>query len=195
MERYKVVLYGSHNTIRELLKKACYQDCDDYYLEDDSHSKSIVNSDKSCTFDLFNTNCIAGGPIEKHRDFDDNWLKQADGFLIIYSVADSSSFLSLERYYDRIVRARTDIDEKGEKKPVLLVACDCSDIYREITREDGFLLARKLGCKFVQIDVEDNVKIDKLFYDLYDRINMKTDQTPNIKKTKKIDKFLKIFRF
>ena len=82
---------------------------------------------------------------EDYINLVDEWIKVADGFLLVYAVNDKESLKVLENKYERIEK-----NNKGNV-PIIVVGnkCDLED-QREITREQGMEFATKIGAKYYE---------------------------------------------
>ncbi|KAL9658494.1 hypothetical protein ABK040_006034 [Willaertia magna] len=78
---------------------------------------------------------------EEYVGLEDNYFRQADGFLLVYSVDCKESFKRVKNLYHKIL-----LIKDRETFPMVLCANKCditSD--RKITSEQGILLAKELG--------------------------------------------------
>src|ERR1700730_13618391 len=193
METYKIILLGTCGNTTKLLQKFCSE------IEfnpdiDNNCDKKIIVENKPCILKLFDINRIAGGTNEEHQDYRDNWLNKADGFLVIYSITSRASFEDI-RYYNEIINLRKEYEEI-ENIPLIIVGNNCSEIIdREVSYEEGYLLAKEMKCKFIEVDTKTNKNIELPFQDIVkikrNKI-MKINQTkPNEKTYKNFIKFVK----
>ncbi len=106
---------------------------------------------------------------ERFKSISHNYIKKANGILLMYSIIDQDS-------YDNIEKWVKDIEENSEKKiPTILIAtkCDLND-KRVIPKENGEQLAQKYGIKFYETSSKENINIEKAFLDLGGQIMEKS---------------------
>eukprot|EP01023_Acetabularia_acetabulum_P008005 TRINITY_DN13489_c1_g1_i2.p2 TRINITY_DN13489_c1_g1~~TRINITY_DN13489_c1_g1_i2.p2 ORF type:complete len:249 (+),score=23.32 TRINITY_DN13489_c1_g1_i2:72-818(+) len=112
----------------------------------------------------------------------DLYMKNGQGFVLVYSIIAQSTFNDLPDLREQILRVK-DCDSV----PMVLVGnkCDLQD-QRVITHEQGESLARKFnGCTFLEASAKTKNNVDQIFHDLIRQIRA-TDNTGGDKpKTKK----------
>ena len=71
----------------------------------------------------------------------DQYMKESQGFILMYSITSRSSFDEIETFYEQVVRVK-DVD----RFPAIIVAnkVDLED-ERQVTKEEGEQLAKRLG--------------------------------------------------
>jgi hypothetical protein len=78
---------------------------------------------------------------------------------LVYSITSRSTFECVERFRDQVIRV------KGTDVPIVLVGNKCDKITeREVSREEGMNMARKLGCEFIECSNKTCVNVDRAFY-------------------------------
>jgi GTPase KRas protein len=91
----------------------------------------------------------------------ENVLRDGEGFLLVYSISDRSTFERIERFQDQIARVKGTIDNV----PIILVGNKCDKITeREVSREEGMNMARRLNCEFIESSVLMCVNVERAFY-------------------------------
>ncbi|RUS18900.1 P-loop containing nucleoside triphosphate hydrolase protein [Endogone sp. FLAS-F59071] len=111
---------------------------------------------------------------EEYPELRDHWIREADGFLLVYSVTSRETFEKLAFYPSIIVRARG-----GVGAPVVLVGNDCDLISeREVAREEGVEMARKFGCDFVECSARTCANIQRPFFKLVRAIREEKQRMP-----------------
>ena len=88
----------------------------------------------------------------------DEWIKVADGFLLVFAINDIESFKVLKDDYNRIVK------NNKEKAPIIVVGNKCElEDQRQITSEQGMEFATKIGAKYYETsyltDFNNNCKV------------------------------------
>ncbi len=98
----------------------------------------------------------------------DLYMKDGQGFVLVYSIIAQSTFSDLQDIRDQIVRVKD-----KEDFPSVLVGnkCDLED-QRVITKTDGQNLAAKFNnCSFFEASAKNSINIKELFYDLVRQMN------------------------
>src|ERR1043165_6440758 len=73
-------------------------------------------------------------------------FRDGEGFLVVYSIANRSTFERVERFRDQITRVKD-----SEDIPMILVGNHCHKITeREVSREEGMNMARRLKSGFIE---------------------------------------------
>jgi GTPase KRas protein len=89
-------------------------------------------------------------------------IQASEGFLIVYNISSRSSFIEAQIFYDQIA-----IIKKSSLPPLVLVGNKSDDILnREISFKEGSVLAKKLGCKFIETSAKQHLNVEKAFSDV-----------------------------
>ncbi|CAG8531742.1 6485_t:CDS:2 [Paraglomus brasilianum] len=103
---------------------------------EDSYRKQVVIDEQPCVLEVLDT---AGQ--EEYTALRDQWIRDGEGFLLVYSISSRSTFERVERFRDQITRVKD-----SESVPLMLVGNKCDKITeREVSREEGQNMAKKLG--------------------------------------------------
>lgn len=114
-------------------------------------------SEKSSCID----NTIHPFPIEEYTALRDQWIRDGQGFLLVYSISSRSTFERVPIYRDQILRVK----DVGSNIPMILVGNMCDKVTeREVSREEGFQMGKKLGCEFIETSAKTCVNIERSFY-------------------------------
>jgi len=162
-----------------------YKYIDDYFsfnyistLGVDFKQKEIIlKNGKNAILRIFDT---AGQ--ERFRSGSVNYIKHADGFILIYDIGNIKSFKSLNDWLETI-------REIGiEKLPVILVGnkCDISDEERKVSIKEGQGKADEFKIPFFETSCKDGINLNEVFEKLIEDILNKGDG--NIKRKDKIFK-------
>jgi GTPase KRas protein len=88
----------------------------------------------------------------------DQWIRDAEGFVLVYSITNWSTFNRIRRYHKLVKRVReastagTAMTTNPHHSPIMLVGYNCQQITeRKVLTQDGFGLADTLGCGFVGV--------------------------------------------
>ena len=102
---------------------------------------------------------------EKYDSLTTSYYKGAKGALIVYDITQKSSFDKIESLLKKLR------DNSNKNVSVILVGnkCDLKD-NREVLKEDGEELAKKLKIKFMEVSAKTGENLDKLFQNLIDEV-------------------------
>ncbi|KAK9766296.1 RAS2 protein [Basidiobolus ranarum] len=155
---YKIVVLGDGGVGKTALT---IQLCLNHFVEtydptiEDSYRKQAVIDDHSCMLEVLDT---AGQ--EEYTALRDQWIRDGEGFLLVYSIASRSTFERIERFRDQIIRVKD-----TEQVAMMLVGNKCDKTNeREVSKEEGLGLARRLGCEFIESSAKTAVNVEKAFY-------------------------------
>jgi GTPase KRas protein len=86
--------------------------------------------------------------------------RDGEGFLLVYSITSRSTFDRIERFRDQIFRVK-DVDNV----PLMLVGNKCDKVTeRDVHREEGYAMAKRLGCDFIETSAKTCVNVERSFY-------------------------------
>ncbi|GBB96683.1 hypothetical protein RclHR1_02810001 [Rhizophagus clarus] len=115
----------------------------------------VVIDDQPCVLEVLDT---AGQ--EEYTALRDQWIRDGEGFLLVYSISSRSTFERVERFRDQITRVKD-----TDNVPLMLVGNKCDKITeREVSREEGMNMARKLNCEFIESSAKTCVNVERAFY-------------------------------
>ncbi|KAH7030132.1 small G-protein Ras2 [Linnemannia elongata] len=165
---YKLVVLGDRGVgktalITQLILN--YFETYDYVIED-SYRKAVVIDDQCCVLDILDMSSQ-----EENTAFRDMYIRDGEGFLLVYSITARSTFDTIRRFYDKIVRVKD-----SEKVPMILVG-NKSDksAEREVTHDEGALMAASLNCGFVETSAKDALNVEQSFYNVVRMIRQARD--------------------
>ncbi|CAH1764592.1 2940_t:CDS:2 [Entrophospora sp. SA101] len=117
-------------------------------------SINAIIEDQPCVVEVLSTS-----GIEEYIGLRDQCIRDADGFLLVYSLISRPTFERIERHKDHIMR----IKDSG-KVPMILVGNKCDKIdKREVLREEGMNMAKALGCDFIETSAKTCVNVERSF--------------------------------
>lgn len=124
---------------------------------EDSYRKQVVIDNLSCLLEILDT---AGQ--EEFTALRDQWIRDCEGFVIIYSIISRGSFEQVSVFKDQVMRVKD-----AEKLPMMLVGnkCDLAD-HRQVSADEGAALAKQIGCQFKEASAKTRVNVEEAFYDL-----------------------------
>ena len=182
MREYKIVVLGSGGVGKSALTvqfvQGIFVEKYDPTIED-SYRKQVEVDGQQGMLEILDT---AG--TEQFTAMRDLYMKNGQGFVLVYSITAQSTFNDLQDLRDQILRAK-DTDDV----PLVLVGnkCDLED-ERVIGKDHGRNLARQFNnCSFLESSAKAEINVNEIFYDLIRQINKKSPEKKP-KKTKKTKK-------
>jgi len=98
---------------------------------------------------------------EEYATLRDQWVREGQAFILVYSIASRATFERLEVFRQAMLKA------KRHKPVFMLVGNKCDKQYeREVSREEGAAMARDFGCRFLETSAKTAQNVEKLFTDL-----------------------------
>jgi len=166
LREYKLVVLGSGGVGKSALTvqfvQGIFVEKYDPTIED-SYRKQVEIDGQQCMLEILDT---AG--TEQFTAMRDLYMKNGQGFVLVYSIIAHSTFNDLPDLRDQILRVK-DKDEV----PMVLVG-NKSDLHdqRVITIEQGDELAKKFGnCAFLEASAKTRTNVDLIFNTLIRQIN------------------------
>ncbi|KAJ8402437.1 hypothetical protein AAFF_G00369260 [Aldrovandia affinis] len=169
MREYKLVVLGSGGVGKSALTvqfvQGIFVEKYDPTIED-SYRKAMEVDGQQCMLEILDT---AG--TEQFTAMRDLYMKNGQGFALVYSITAQSTFNDLQDLREQILRVK-DTDDV----PMILVGnkCDLED-ERVVGKEQGQNLARQWNsCAFLESSAKSKINVNEIFYDLVRQINRKT---------------------
>lgn len=156
---------------------------------EDSYRKAVVIDGQACMLEVLDT---AGQ--EEYTALRDQWVRDGEGFVLVYSISSRSSFKRIQRYHNQIVRVKESTASSPTYPgsplsaspsasrtpfcPVVLVGNNCDRVTeREVSTAEGHALAKEIGCEFLEASVKNCINVEKAFYDVVRMIRRYQAQT------------------
>ncbi|KAH9363843.1 hypothetical protein HPB48_020869 [Haemaphysalis longicornis] len=182
MREYKIVVLGSGGVGKSALTvqfvQGIFVEKYDPTIED-SYRKQVEVDGQQCMLEILDT---AG--TEQFTAMRDLYMKNGQGFVLVYSITAQSTFNDLQDLREQILRVK-DMDDV----PMILVGnkCDLED-ERVVGKDQGANLARSFNnCAFLESSAKAKINVNEIFYDLVRQINRKNpEKKPNTKKKSKL---------
>ncbi|XP_013400396.1 ras-related protein R-Ras2-like [Lingula anatina] len=159
-QSYKLVVVGGGGVGKSALTIQFIQS---YFVTDydptieDSYTKQCMIDDVVARLDILDT---AGQ--EEFSAMREQYMRSGEGFLLIYSVTDKSSFDEIYKFHRQILRVK-DRDEF----PMILVGNKADlEHQRMVSTEDGYELARQLKISYIEASAKIRMNVDESFYEL-----------------------------
>lgn len=146
---------------------------------EDSYRKQVVIDQQSCMLEVLDT---AGQ--EEYTALRDQWIRDGEGFVLVYSITSRNSFSRIQRFYSQIQRVKESSNAGSPTGPSYLTSQMPSNSYggpvpvmlvgnksdkqheREVSSAEGLALAKELGCEFVEASAKNCINVEKAFYDV-----------------------------
>ncbi|KAI8802472.1 small G-protein Ras2 [Cladochytrium replicatum] len=159
MTLYRLVVLGDGGVGKTALT---IQLCLNHFVEtydptiEDSYRKQVVIDDRPCILEVLDT---AGQ--EEYTALRDQWIRDGEGFLLVYSIVARSTFERVEKFREQIERVK----EEERKIPLMLVGnkCDMAS-QREVTAMEGAAMAKRLRCDFIETSAKNCINVENAFY-------------------------------
>lgn len=165
MKEFKVVVLGSGGVGKSALTvqfvTGTFAEKYDPTIEDFYRKEIEVDSTPSI-LEILDT---AG--TEQFASMRDLYIKNGQGFILVYSLVNSQSFHDIRPMREQICRL------KGtDRVPIVLVGNKVDlEQEREVNVEDGKSLARSWGCPFYETSAKNKKNVDNLFAEIVRETN------------------------
>lgn len=128
---------------------------------EDSYRKQIHVDNTPSILEILDT---AGQ--EEYTAMREQWIRDAQGFMLVYSIASRATFEGLRKLVEQIIRVK-ELDIQNI--PLVLVGnkADMTS-HREVSAADAALLARVLGCECIETSAKTRINVETAFYKLVD---------------------------
>lgn len=157
-QTYKLVIVGGGGVGKSAITLQFIQS---YFVTDydptieDSYTKQCVIDDIPAKLDILDT---AGQ--EEFSAMREQYMRSGEGFLLVFSVTERSSFDEIYKFHKQILRVK-DRDEF----PMLMVG-NKVDLPRVVWEEDAQNLARQLKIPYIECSAKNRMNVDNAFYEL-----------------------------
>uniref|UniRef100_A0A087Y4C1 Ras-related protein Rap-1b n=1 Tax=Poecilia formosa TaxID=48698 RepID=A0A087Y4C1_POEFO len=178
MREYKLVVLGSGGVGKSALTvqfvQGIFVEKYDPTIED-SYRKQVEVDGQQCMLEILDT---AG--TEQFTAMRDLYMKNGQGFALVYSITAQSTFNDLQDLREQILRVK----DTEDVVPMILVGNKCDlEVERVVAKESGVGLARQWNsCAFLETSAKSKINVNEIFYDLVRQINRKTPVTGNTRK-------------
>ncbi|KAG9238124.1 ras family-domain-containing protein [Amylocarpus encephaloides] len=153
---------------------------------EDSYRKQVVIDGQSCMLEVLDT---AGQ--EEYTALRDQWIRDGEGFVLVYSISSRSSFSRIGKFHSQIQRVKESSSSSpsypgspissmmpSAPVPIMLVGNKSDRITeREVSTQEGSALARDLGCEFVEASAKNYINVEKAFYDVVRQLRKQRQST------------------
>ncbi|KAK2555937.1 Ras-related protein Rap-2a [Acropora cervicornis] len=164
VKEYKVVVLGSGGVGKSALTvkfvTGTFVEKYDPTIED-FYRKEIDVDNNPSILEILDT---AG--TEQFASMRDLYIKNGQGFLLVYSLLNRQTFMDLRPMRDQILRVKN-----SDSVPIILVG-NKSDMYeeREVSASEAKHLAEEWGCPHVETSAKTNSNVDEMFTEIVRRM-------------------------
>ncbi|KAL0094965.1 small G-protein Ras2 [Phycomyces blakesleeanus] len=173
---YKIVVLGDGGvgktalTIQLLLNH--FVETYDPTIED-SYRKQVTIDDQLSLLEVLDT---AGQ--DEYTALRHHWIRDGEGFLLVYAITDKSTFQRIVRFKEEIFRVK-----EKENMPLILVGNKCDrETERQVSWEEGAQMARDMHCGFMETSAKLCINVENSFCSVARMI--REDRKKTIKKVK-----------
>jgi len=165
MDQWRIAVLGDGGVGKTALAVQftlnCFIEVYDPTIED-VYRKQMIVDDRMAFVEVIET---AGQ--EEYATLRDQWVREGQAFVLVYSITSRASFDRLEVFRQSMLRVK-------RSEPVFtLVGNKCDRAYeREVSREEGAALARKYGCEFLETSAKTAQNVERLFTNLVRTLRM-----------------------
>merc|ERR1712154_643174 len=93
----------------------------------------------------------------------DAWMREAEGFLLVYSITKQETFEEIQALYGRIMRVKEDDETEA---PVVIVGNKCDlENQRQVPTKDGQALAAEYKCPFFETSAKTKICNTEPFFE------------------------------
>eukprot|EP00734_Pompholyxophrys_sp_LG126_P000118 Pompholyxophrys_sp_v1_NODE_10_length_5661_cov_6.324474.p2 type:complete len:187 gc:universal NODE_10_length_5661_cov_6.324474:1994-2554(+) len=179
MREYKLVVLGSGGVGKSALTvqfvQSIFVEKYDPTIED-SYRKQVEVDGAQCMLEILDT---AG--TEQFTAMRDLYMKNGQGFVLVFSITSQSTFNDLNDIREQILRVK-DTDQV----PLVLVGnkCDLEDDRQVAKDKAGDLAKTWNGATYLETSARKKINVEEVFYDLVRQINKSTPDDKGGKKKK-----------
>src|ERR1700761_6783002 len=127
---------------------------------EDSYRKQVKIDGQACMLEILDTSYQ-----EEYTALRDQWIRDGEGFVLVYSITSRSSFQRIERFHRQIQRVKESSFSESPTypgsspitpvhlwpAPVMIVGNRSERVTeREVSVQKGYELAKELDCEFVE---------------------------------------------
>lgn len=139
---------------------------------------------------------------EEYTALRDQWIRDGEGFVLVYSITSRASFTRIRKFYSQIQRVKesssagsptrgaylsSPISQSSSafsgQAPVVLVGNKSDRVTdREVSTQEGSALAKDMGCDFVEASAKNCINVEKAFYEVVRSLRRQRQDTPIIRR-------------
>jgi len=173
MDSWRVAVLGDGGVVKTAL---AVQFTLNYFVEtydptiEDAYRKQLLVDERMCFVEVIDT---AGQ--EEYATLRDQWVREGQGFILVYSIASRSTFERLEIFRQSMLRVK-------RTRPIFMLVGNKSDKIneREVSQEEGYRLAQHFGCDFMETSAKTSQNVDNLFTQLVRSLRATKTEAPPV---------------
>ncbi|KAG1836497.1 small GTPase superfamily [Suillus subalutaceus] len=156
MDNWRIVMLGDGGVGKTALaiqfSRNCFIRDYDPTIEDSYRKQLIVDNKRSC-IEIIDT---AGQ--EEYGNLRNQWVREGQGFILVYSITSRFSFERLKAFQQSLVKVK-------HQKPIFILVANKCDITheREVSHKEGIALSQTFGCKFLETSARTAYNVELLF--------------------------------
>ncbi|KXJ09448.1 Ras-like protein RAS2 [Exaiptasia diaphana] len=158
-KQYKLVVVGGGGVGKSALTIQFIQS---HFVSDydptieDSYRKQCVIDDRVAHLDTVYV------LLKEFSAMREQYMRSGEGFLLVFSVTDRSSFDEINKFYNQILRV------KDRSEFPMIIAGNKSDLEyeRTVSTAEGQELARQLKISYLETSAKQRTNVDQAFHDL-----------------------------
>ena len=173
MREYKVVVLGSGGVGKSALTvkfvSGTFMEKYDPTIED-FYRKEIAVDGAPSVLEILDT---AG--TEQFASMRDLYIKNGQGFVIVYSITSLQTFQDIKNMKESIMRV------KGTNRVPMLLVGNKSDLehQREVSSQEGVNLSNYWGCPFLESSARSTQNVNEVFIEIVREMNIKPQKDGN----------------
>ena len=135
---------------------------------------------------------------EEYTALRDQWIRDGEGFVLVYSITSRASFTRIRKFYSQIQRVKESSSASSPtgsylsspisqsppgQAPVMLVGNKSDRVTdREVSTQEGSALAKDMGCDFVEASAKSCINVEKAFYEVVRALRRQRQDTPILRR-------------
>jgi len=163
MQCYKLIVLGNGGVGKSAITLRFVQDIfeENYVPTIEDAYRNIKDIDgRPIRLEIIDT---AG--TEQFRAMRDIYMKDGDGYILVYDITDEVSFEEIKQLQVKIIRTR---EELSETETAIIVVGNKADLEssRSVPKTSGQAFAIANGCEFIESSAKSDLNIDAIFTNL-----------------------------
>lgn len=138
----------------------------------DCYRKSVVIDEVSCIIET-----LECSDIQPHQVHWNQVMRDADAFIVVYSIKSRSSLSSIHRYRAQITGVKN-----AAPYSIIVIGHDFGEgsklVEREVAHREGARHARAACCSFAEISGTNYTDVENIFFDLIRNVRRKRNLPP-----------------
>ena len=137
---------------------------------EETFSKTIKIDENPILLDIYDT---AG--TEQFRTMQDLYMKEGDGFILVFSIVSQATFNELISIYNHIIEVKNSMPKAIYKITIAGNKCDLESD-RCVKTEEGQELAERYNCEYIETSAKTQYNVNEMFEQLTRRLMENTKQ-------------------